>query len=117
MRERRVLVEDSEYIESTFCVQHRRRRHTIHEVRQIDLILRFLGIMIGQDTIVDKLPSKSVRDDDDDTGDGVRASSRLSNVDIQSMELSHLTLGSAIMHMATEAIGTRHDDWRRWWLK
>jgi hypothetical protein len=42
---------------------------TFHEIRQIHLVITLLDIMIGQDTVVDKLPAKGIGNNDDDPFD------------------------------------------------
>lgn len=43
--------------------------HTFGKVRKIDLVVTLAGIMICKDLIVNKLDSKRIRDNDDDSLD------------------------------------------------
>jgi hypothetical protein len=38
---------------------------TDHKVWQVDPVVTLVGVVVGQESTVDKLPAKSIRDDDD----------------------------------------------------
>ena len=88
-----------------------RSKHTIHEFRQIHLIPSLIGITIGQNAIIDELPPKRIRNDDDDPLDGRFYGRRFRHICIQAMQGGDCSSGrSVLVHVAAEAVGTGHVD-------
>lgn len=80
---------------------------TVHEVRKIDFEIAFVSVIVGEEAIVHKLPTKSIRNNDDNAFDGSPLS-WLTDVRVQAVLLDVLALWLAIMNMAGKTVGARH---------
>jgi len=83
------------------------RKHTKHEIGKIDKKITLGGVMIRQDTIVDKVEPESIGDDDDNALGWV-ATRRTSDVGVEVVELDDLTLGLSLVDGPLETVGTGH---------
>lgn len=81
-------------------------RCTIHKIRKIDEVPSLFRIIIGQKTVVNELPSKSIRNYDDDSSVG--GSGGLGGVGIQPVQGGDFTSRGSLVDMTIETIGTRH---------
>lgn len=80
---------------------------TIHEIGHIYTIILLTGEVIRHQSNVNEVPTERIRNKDNDTL--WRLPTRwLSYIDIETMQSSQSASGLAIMHCASEAIGTRH---------
>jgi len=83
---------------------------TIHEIREVDNEATLFGIVVGENAVVDEVPSKGIRYNDDYTL-GSYSLSWLGHISLDAMNGLDLAIWLAIVEMALEAVWTRHPGW------
>ena len=78
---------------------------TVHDVRDVDQETAFLGVVVGEDAVVGKVPAESVGDVDNQTLGRALGSS---DVGVQAMDLGGRAGGHALLEGAAEAVWTGH---------